>query len=306
MWGHLTSDGSFAPGCPRVVEYVLWSTCRGVRVVEYVLWSTCCGILAVEHVLWSTCCGIRVVEYYAICHPLRARHVHTIRRAAIILMTLWVASFVIVSPQLVIQRLEPVLVFQPHMDPPIRMAQVCAEYFHDARLSTAYTMVIYFVLYLAPVATMFVTYGKIAHTLWIRGPIGETTDNQRENKRRLLEKQRIVRMLIVIVVVFAVSWFPFFTCQVYLLFYEHTSRMRILAAFLHLLGYSNACVNPALYCFLNDSFQQHFFRTLCCQCFWQRRKRHLADRHSERNGTNSHATMTSLIPSHNSVLQTTV
>jgi len=91
---------------------------------------------------------------------------------------------------------------------------VCAEYFRDPRLSIAYTMVVYVVLYLVPVCTMFVTYGKIAHTLWIRGPIGESTDNPRENKRRLLEKQRIVRMLIVIVVVFAVSWFPFFTCQV--------------------------------------------------------------------------------------------
>ena len=45
------------------MEYVLWSTCCGVRVVEYLLWSMCCGVRAVEYVLWSTCCGVRVVEY---------------------------------------------------------------------------------------------------------------------------------------------------------------------------------------------------------------------------------------------------
>jgi len=63
-------------------------------------------------------------RYYAICHPLRARHVHTTTRALMLVAIIWVTSLVLLSPQLVIQRLEPLLVLQPHDEPPIRVAEV--------------------------------------------------------------------------------------------------------------------------------------------------------------------------------------
>ena len=37
-------------------------------------------------------------------------------------------------------------------------------------------------------------------------------------RRRLAEKKRIVRMLVVVVALFALGWFPFFTVHVYQLF----------------------------------------------------------------------------------------
>jgi len=63
-------------------------------------------------------------RYYAICHPLRARHVHTTARALALVAVIWVASLLLLGPQLLIQRLEPVLVLQPRLQPPIRVAQV--------------------------------------------------------------------------------------------------------------------------------------------------------------------------------------
>jgi hypothetical protein len=62
-------------------------------------------------------------RYYAILHPLRARHVHTVRRALTLIGIFWAASFVLVVPQLFLQRLEPKLTFE---DPP-RMAEVSVK-----------------------------------------------------------------------------------------------------------------------------------------------------------------------------------
>jgi len=63
---------------------------------------------------------------------------------------------------------------------------------------------------------MFVAYGRIAHTLWYRTTPGDLTSNRFDatDVRRLDERKRVVRMLVVIVSVFAVSWFPLFTFQV--------------------------------------------------------------------------------------------
>ena len=120
---------------------------------------------------------------------------------------------------------------------------------------------------MAPVAVISVTYGRLARKLWRRKPIGELSITKRDADKRQQEKKRIVRMLIVIVILFALSWFPFFTYHVYTLFHHHSphdTRYLIAQAFFELSGYSNCCVNPIIYCFMNDSFQKHFLDTVCC------------------------------------------
>lgn len=181
----------------------------------------------------------------------------------IILTFFWILSFTLVSPQLFIQRIEPLLKNQPENSIiPFKVVMVCVEYFGDFRFSATYTIIFYVVLYLAPVIIMCATYGKIAHTLWIREPIGETLEGSHD--RRLSEKKRVVRMLLVIMILFSVSWFPFFTCHVYLLWQTHSmDSFRITMAVFQLFGYSNSCSNPIVYCFLNQSFRQNFLKSIC-------------------------------------------
>lgn len=64
------------------------------------------------------------IRYYAICQPLRARHVHTTTRAVALVAIIWAASLLLVSPQLFVQRLEPMLALQLEQEPPIRIAEV--------------------------------------------------------------------------------------------------------------------------------------------------------------------------------------
>jgi len=50
----------------------------------------------------------------------------------------WVISLIVVSPQLAIQRLEPLIAFQRDAGstrPRLRIAQSCAEFFPDYRIS---------------------------------------------------------------------------------------------------------------------------------------------------------------------------
>ena len=206
-----------------------------------------------------TLTAIAVDRYYAIRHPLKAMHIHTIKRTLLLLIVFWILSFLLVSPQVMVQRLEPVLRINMEVVPPtIRRVEQCVEYFPSYYLRIAYTLAFYVILYLLPIVVMAVAYGSIAHTLWIRGPIGETPDYMSDAQRRLLDKRRVVRMLATIVVTFVILWFPFFTSQVYLLFCSSVQNMRTVLAMFQLLGYTNSCTNPLIYCFLNDSFRLHF------------------------------------------------
>ena len=107
------------------------------------------------NVFLSVC--VCVCRYYAICHPLRARHVHTVRRAIRLVVVFWIASLILVSPQLAIQRLEPLIAFQTDPGstrPRLRIAQSCAEFFPDYRINVAYTMLTFCVVYVLPVLVM--------------------------------------------------------------------------------------------------------------------------------------------------------
>jgi len=99
-------------------------------------------------------------RYYAICRPLRARSVHTVRRTVCLVALFWVSSLVLLLPQLYIQRLDPLVVLQLDLvdgsssQPPsaeFRLVHVCVEYFVDRRWNVVYTAVFYLALCVLPV-----------------------------------------------------------------------------------------------------------------------------------------------------------
>ena len=122
---------------------------------------------------------VLVCRYYAICSPLQARYIHTNKRAYIMLTSFWIASLILISPQLFIQRLEPLFVNHPDdPDNMFSMAFVCIEYFPKAWMSVTYTIFFCVILYLGPVIIMCLTYSKIACILWLCTPNEDLICNQ--------------------------------------------------------------------------------------------------------------------------------
>ncbi|XP_061648954.1 cholecystokinin receptor [Phyllopteryx taeniolatus] len=110
-------------------------------------------------------------------------------------------------------------------------------------------------------------------------------DRPRSNtsEAKLEAKKRVIRMLVVIVVLFFLCWMPLYCANTWRAF-DNASANKALSgapiAFIHLLSYTSACVNPIIYCFMNTRFRKALLATFACcaapgRC--RRRRRGLRD-----------------------------
>ncbi|XP_015253615.1 cholecystokinin receptor-like isoform X2 [Cyprinodon tularosa] len=86
---------------------------------------------------------------------------------------------------------------------------------------------------------------------------------------KLEAKKRVIRMLVVIVFLFFLCWMPLYCVNTWRAFDNATAESTLSGtpiAFIHLLSYTSACVNPIIYCFMNTRFRKALFGTFSC-CF---------------------------------------
>lgn len=158
------------------------------------------------------------------------------------------------SPQVAIQRLGHRLKIDESFE--IQHIRVCEEYFGSSySIRVTYTIVIFLLVYIVPVSIITFSYGAIGIHLWRRQPLGELPPSSKDYERQVIETKSILRMIITIVLFFIIAWMPFFTIQLYFLFHPLTDNAFEVFAIFQLVGYSNVCVNPVVYCFLNKKFR---------------------------------------------------
>ncbi|KFB37654.1 AGAP001592-PB-like protein [Anopheles sinensis] len=128
-----------------------------------------------------------------------------------------------------------------------------------------YNIVFMFLTYFLPIGSMTYTYARVGLELWGSKSIGECTQRQLDN---IKSKRRVVKMMMIVVIIFAVCWLPF---QIYFIitscYPELTKKPYIQEVYLGIywLAMSNSMYNPIIYCWMNSRFRrgfQQFFR--CC------------------------------------------
>ena len=86
--------------------------------------------------------------------------------------------------------------------------------------------------------------------------------------RLLLQRRKTVRTLVLLVGLFAFSWFPYYVVNMWLDFNPRSAHAGvvndILNPLVQLLGLSNSSLNPILYCFLSNGFRRAFLN-MCCR-----------------------------------------
>uniref|UniRef100_UPI0037E9AC12 cholecystokinin receptor n=1 Tax=Semicossyphus pulcher TaxID=241346 RepID=UPI0037E9AC12 len=97
------------------------------------------------------------------------------------------------------------------------------------------------------------------------------------SEAKLEAKKRVIRMLVVIVVLFFLCWMPLYCANTWRAFDDLSAKHALSGApiaFIHLLCYTSACVNPIIYCFMNTRFRKALLATFsCCAAPCQRHRR---------------------------------
>ncbi|XP_048762698.1 orexin receptor type 2-like [Ostrea edulis] len=220
-----------------------------------------------------TLSAISVERYFAICKPWTRR---LSRRFILrIIIAIWFIGIVVSIPDLVYYSVTTT--FQESVTFYLRY---CSRRW-TVRDNMIYNLVILIVLYSIPICLMAYTYAIISKQLWRKDLPGIVEAEHRPMNKmvssgpesQLRSRQRAAKMLIAIVVVFAVCYLPVHVLNLTRYtasFGEIPAKwISIIVLTSHILCYANSVVNPFIYNFMSAKFRKEFqsvLRLSRCKC----------------------------------------
>jgi len=156
----------------------------------------------------------------------------------------------------------------------------CRENWPNQEMRKVYTTVLFANIYLAPMSLIVVMYARIGITLY-KTTVPTGGKPGQENRHSVSKKkQRVIKMLLIVALLFIVSWLPLWTLMMlsdYASLTEQQYRVIniYIYPFAHWLAFFNSSVNPIIYGFFNENFRRGFqavFKFSLCTADGQRRK----------------------------------
>ncbi|XP_035524068.1 neuropeptide FF receptor 2-like [Morone saxatilis] len=219
-----------------------------------------------------TLVAIAVDRFRCIVYPFKQKL--TIATSKLIIVIIWVLAVSIMCPSGVMlqvtkeQRVRIVLGHNNNTRP----FYWCRENWPNQEMRKIYTTVLFANIYLAPLSLIVIMYARIGFTLSkttippIRGSgIGSGQGKSSMEGRHTISKKktRVIMMLLVVALLFILSWLPLWTLMMlsdYASLTEHQYRVINIYVYplAHWLAFFNSSVNPIIYGFFNENFRRGF------------------------------------------------
>ncbi|XP_076462821.1 orexin receptor type 2-like [Babylonia areolata] len=247
-----------------------------------------------------TLSAIAVERWYAICYPLRFKS--TLGRARNMIVIIWITAMLIALPELVVADTHPY-----NYPPPFTSVLLteCGPAWEPWKQSI-YQVILALAMYLAPMLLMLMTYIHIALVLWMqeipghsmqgvcggRRPVvngtrgaatrgGGVSSSSRLPEDQLASRRKAAKMLIAIVVVFAICYLPVHLMNVlrYFQVLKFSGKGAAVQPLIsHWLPYLNSALNPVIYNFMSAKFRKEFKVACFCCLYCRFRHRHFRRR----------------------------
>ncbi|XP_070542781.1 G-protein coupled receptor 54-like isoform X2 [Ptychodera flava] len=195
-----------------------------------------------------------VDRYYVVSQPLRSRHERTPKVAVIISVLIWIGSFLLHVP---------IATYFKQMDVECNGEEtvMCFEDFPNLSVSKVYQAYSLIVMYLLPLSVIGVCYGFILKQIWKVEALGKSDGGLYDVKQSMNRRRKVTRMVLIVVLLFAISWGPLQIMNSWLRFDPNFPiALQYFREFCLCLAYSNSCVNPFVYAFTGNTFRKYFKR----------------------------------------------
>ncbi|KAJ8683833.1 hypothetical protein QAD02_019625 [Eretmocerus hayati] len=194
-----------------------------------------------------TLTSIAADRFHVILFPLRPRM--KTETCVFIVVAIWIAALILTLPY----GLNMKFFTQDGID-------YCEEEWteSDMRIFSTFTTTLQFVI---PFLIIAICYGCVSVRLNRRTKNRPGCSNSRREEADRERNRKTNRMLIAMVVVFAVCWMPLNLCNIVIDFNTEIENWRYYKAFFfiaHLIAMSSTCYNPFLYAWLNENFKKEF------------------------------------------------
>ncbi|KAF7651833.1 hypothetical protein LDENG_00104840 [Lucifuga dentata] len=252
-----------------------------------------------------TLVAIAVERFRCIVFPLRPKLTVLVAKAATVLI--WVLAVAIMCPAAVALTVEQVphhymvnnddynhtypiyTCYENFANPKMRKVYnhtypiyTCYENFANPKMRKVYTAVLFSHIYMVPLTVITLMYGSIGVKLYTsvvanREPQlanGTVQVRSRRGGHISQKKIKVIKMLILVTLVFMLSWLPLWTLMM-MADYAGLDRdqLELLSSYIfpfaHWLAFSNSSINPIIYGYYNENFKRGFqafckSRPFCC------------------------------------------
>ncbi|KAM6167783.1 galanin receptor type 1 [Erethizon dorsatum] len=196
-----------------------------------------------------TLAAMSVDRYVAIVHSRRSSSLRVSRNALLGVGFIWALSIVMASPVAYHQRLF-------HRE--VSNQTFCWEQWPNLSHKKAYVVCTFVFGYLLPLLLICFCYAKVLNHLHKK--------LKNMSKKSETSKKKTAQTVLVVVVVFGISWLPHHIIHLWAEFgtFPLTPASFFFRITAHCLAYSNSSVNPIIYAFLSENFRKAYKQVFKC------------------------------------------
>ena len=193
---------------------------------------------------------LAVERYRALMKPLTSSHRLTTDKIGYVIAGIWVTSFVLVSPLFATLDIDP-----------ITFCGFTGEI-------AIYMYCLMSILTVIPFMVISFCYSQIIYGMYFKKTICNNKSERRATQEEIKEKQRLVRLLILLTVVFFVAFIPFGILIILEYSKIHSPSIETLKLGAQYLTLLNCSLNPFIYAFQSTSYRRSFvyiFKKMTCR-----------------------------------------
>ncbi|KPM07827.1 Neuropeptide Y receptor type 2-like protein, partial [Sarcoptes scabiei] len=194
---------------------------------------------------------ISIDRYFAIVHPLNKMRF----QKRFILILIWLSGILFASTQLLVSGTMPYMISNHQL-------YECVEIWSEKIQGQIYTITVFVMTFLIPVLIISLTYS----TIWYHMMNHVTPGNpdQARDSHQMDVKNKIFKMLTILVGLFIVCWLPIHSFNLILYFAPNIMNIETETMYnvyyssffaSHYLSMVHSLINPVVYCFVSENFR---------------------------------------------------